>query len=119
MATLTVYGIPNCNTVKKALHWLDEQGVVYRFHNYKKEGISREKLTNWLAQVPWEKLVNRAGTTWRQLPDAQKASIDSAEKATELMLEKNSVIKRPLIEDEAGTVLALGFDESHYQSTLL
>ncbi|GAB3166376.1 Spx/MgsR family RNA polymerase-binding regulatory protein [Telluribacter humicola] len=114
----TVYGISNCNTVKKALTLLNEQGVAYQFHDYKKKGITAEKLDNWLRQEPWEKLVNRAGTTWRQLSDAEKAEAGSKEGATKLMLQKTSVIKRPLIEDESGTIVALGFSEEAYGEAL-
>lgn len=118
MRMYTVYGISNCNTVKKALTWLDGQGVAYEFHDYKKKGISAEKLANWLGQEPWEKLVNRAGTTWRQLSEDEKAGASSAEGATQLMLQKTSVIRRPLIEDEHGTIVALGFSEEAYREVL-
>jgi arsenate reductase len=84
---LTLYGIPNCNTVKKARTWLEENNVEYEFHNYKKDGISKEKIENWMTQQPWEKLVNRAGMTYRKLSDEEKAAIIDNESATELMME--------------------------------
>jgi arsenate reductase len=104
---LLVYGIPNCDTVKKARAWLDAQGVGYQFHDYKKAGITREKLESWLAQRPWEDLLNRAGTTYRQLPETERPGTREATIA--LMLEKPSIIRRPLVEDTAGQVVALGF----------
>ncbi|MFB0907945.1 MAG: arsenate reductase [Spirosomataceae bacterium] len=111
---LTLYGIPNCNTVKKARTWLEENNVEYEFHNYKKDGISKEKIENWMTQQPWEKLVNRAGMTYRKLSDEEKAAIIDNESATELMMEKTSVIKRPIVEKE-GEIIASGFKEDEYQ----
>jgi arsenate reductase len=116
---LTVYGIPNCNTVKKARIWLDENGIAYTFHDYKKKGISGEKLKSWAEIFPWEKLVNRAGTTWKALPEEEKAAVDSLEAAVALMIDKTSIIKRPLIEDDSGKAILLGFTELDYQKQLL
>lgn len=113
---MTLYGIPNCDTVKKARKWLDAQQVPYQFHDYKKQGISREKLDLWLTQVPWEKLLNRAGTTWRKLPDEQKNRVTDAALAAEFLQNNTSAIKRPLLENEAGTVEALGFSEPEYRA---
>jgi arsenate reductase (glutaredoxin) len=113
---LILYGIPSCDTVKKARKWLDAQQVTYQFHDYKKQGISREKLDQWLTQVPWEKLLNRAGTTWRKLSQEQKETITDAASAAEYLQNNTSAIKRPLLENEAGTVVALGFSESEYSS---
>lgn len=110
MAETIVYGIKNCETVKKALTWLDKHKIEYVFHDYKKEGISEAKLKEWTKQVGWESLVNRKGMTWRQLDDATKESVISATPAIKLMKEKTSVIKRPLVE-RGGKVVALGFDE--------
>jgi arsenate reductase (glutaredoxin) len=106
---LIVYGIPNCNTVKKARTWLDEQGRPYQFHDYKKQGVPAERLDAWIAAVGWEKLVNRQGTTWRQLDEATKGSVVDAASARALMLDKASVIKRPVVELD-GQVLAVGFE---------
>ncbi|TDB67956.1 ArsC family reductase [Arundinibacter roseus] len=112
---ITVYGIPACNTVKKARTWLDAHGIAYVFHDYKKSGIERSKLNHWMTQVSWEKLVNRAGTTWRKLSDEQKAAVIDANSAAELLQVQLSAIKRPLLEDATGTILALGFSESEYE----
>jgi arsenate reductase len=115
----TVYGIPNCNTVKKARTWLDENGIAYNFHDYKKKGITAEKLQNWLTVFPWEKLVNKAGTTWKGLSDEEKAAVKDNESAIGLMVEKTSVIKRPLIEDPAGKAISLGFSEKEFEERFL
>ena len=111
------YGIPNCNTVKKARTWLDENGVAYEFHDFKKQGIDEATIKQWLTQSTWDKLVNRAGMTWRNLSDAEKAAVTDNASATELMMAKTSVIKRPLLIKD-GALLALGFDEAKYQQLL-
>lgn len=116
---LTLYGIPNCNTVKKARTWLDEHGIQYAFHDYKKKGISPEKIQKWYEKFPWERLVNKAGTTWKALSDDEKNAVSDAQSAVKLMLEKTSVIKRPLIEDESGKAVTLGFDEKEYEKSFL
>ncbi len=109
----TVYGIPNCNTVKKALDWLKEHQVAYEFHDYKKKGITADKLKSWAAQTGWEALVNKKGTTWKQLDAAAQAAVNGEQPAIALMQEKTSVIKRPLIEKN-NKVVTLGFDETAY-----
>lgn len=108
--SLTVYGIPNCSTVKKARAWLDAQGLAYEFHDYKKQGVPADRLPAWVQALGWDKLVNRQGTTWRQLDEATKAGVVDAASAKALMLKQASVIKRPVIE-QGGKVLAVGFDE--------
>lgn len=113
----TVYAIPNCNTVKKALDWLQKNKIAYEFHDYKKKGITATVLTNWCKQVGWETLVNKKGATWRQLTPEVQASISTQKAAIALMMEKTSIIKRPLIE-ENGKILALGFDETEYKKAL-
>jgi len=113
----TVYAIPNCNTVKKALDWLQKNKIAYEFHDYKKKGITATVLTNWCKQVGWEALVNKKGATWRQLTPDIQASITTQKAAITLMMEKTSIIKRPLIE-ENGKILALGFDETEYKKAL-
>ncbi len=113
---MTVYGIKNCNTVKSALDWLKKNKIEFDFHDYKSKGITETKLKAWSKQVGWESLVNKRGTTWRQLDEATQKKITSEKAAIALMLEKTSVIKRPLIEED-GKVLALGFDEGVYEST--
>src|SRR5258706_10034086 len=95
--TRTLYGIRNCDTMKKAWTWLDQHGVAYEFHDYKKAGIDRARLEAWAREVGWEVLLNRAGTTFKNLPDAHKAGLDEA-KATGLMLAHPSMIKRPVLE---------------------
>ncbi|RXK85554.1 ArsC family reductase [Filimonas effusa] len=109
----TVYGIPNCNTVKKALDWLKANDVPYAFHDYKKKGIDASHLKSWAQQKGWEALVNKKGTTWRQLDAAEQAAVTNEKAAIALMEAKTSVIKRPLIELD-GKVVALGFDEGEY-----
>lgn len=103
---MDVYGIKNCDTVAKARRWLDEQGVAYVFHDYKVEGADEARLKRWVGEVGWEVLLNRAGTTFRKLPDADKADL-TAEKAIALMLAQPSMIKRPVVEG-AGPLL-VGF----------
>ncbi|MCB5187055.1 ArsC family reductase [Methylobacillus caricis] len=110
---MMLYGIPNCSTVKKARTWLDQQNITYEFHDFKKQGISEATLNQWLGQVEWEKLVNRAGMTWRGLEDSEKAAVTDAVSAARLMQEKTSVIKRPVLVDN-GKILSLGFTEAAY-----
>ncbi|MDI1258342.1 ArsC family reductase [Aquabacterium sp.] len=107
---LTVYGIPHCDTVKKARTWLAEQGLEFQFHDYKKQGVPADRLDAWIKAVGWEVLVNRQGTTWRKLDDAIKAGVNDADSAKALMLANASVIKRPVIEQD-GQVKVVGFDE--------
>jgi arsenate reductase len=110
--TITLYGIPNCDTVKKARTWLAEHGIDVTFHDFKKQGLSRELAAGWLAQVDWETLVNRKGTTWRKLSDEARAQVVDAAAALELMLENPSVVKRPVL---AGAGLtAVGFSPHQY-----
>jgi len=112
---MIVYGIKNCNTVKSALQWLKENGISYEFHDYKSKGVSEEKLKQWVQQVGWEALLNKRGTTWRQLdPDIQR-SITTEARAIALMQEKTSVIKRPLVEKN-DRVVALGFEPTDFAS---
>ena len=111
---MILYGIKNCNTVKTALDWLNKKKIEYEFHDYKKQGITDEKLKSWCKQVGWESLVNKRGTTWRQLDADVQNKVTNEKSAIALMKEKTSVIKRPLIED-GGKVLALGFDEAIYK----
>ncbi|MFM1928971.1 MAG: hypothetical protein RL387_299 [Bacteroidota bacterium] len=113
----TVYAIPNCNTVKKALDWLKKNKIAYEFHDYKKNGITTTILTNWCKQVGWEALVNKKGATWRQLTPDIQASITTQKAAIALMIEKTSIIKRPLIEED-GKILVLGFEETEYKKAL-
>lgn len=109
--TTTIYGIKACDTMKKARGWLDEKGVAYAFHDYKSAGIDAKTLDGWAKKVGWEKLLNRAGTTFRKLPDADKADINEA-KAMALMLAHPSMIKRPVLEH--GRDLIVGFKPEDY-----
>lgn len=115
---MIVYGIKNCDTVKKALAWLHDRDIAYEFHDYKTKGITASKLKEWSKQIGWESLVNKKGMTWRQLDDTTKDSITNEKSAIALMIEKTSVIKRPLIEND-GKVITLGFDQDIYLATLL
>ncbi|MFN3618329.1 MAG: ArsC family reductase [Aquabacterium sp.] len=115
--SLTVYGIPNCSTVKKARAWLDAQGLAYQFHDYKKQGVPADRLPAWVQALGWEKLVNRQGTTWRKLEPAVQAAVVDAASAQALMLSQASVIKRPLLERD-GVPLAIGFDEDVWRAAL-
>ena len=101
--TLTLYGIPNCDTVKKARVWLEAQGLSYIFHDYKKLGADAHKLQSWCAALGWEQVLNRAGTTFRKLPDADKAGLDQA-RAIALMCDQPSMIKRPILEHPNGVL---------------
>jgi arsenate reductase len=112
---VTIYGIPNCDTMKKARTWLEGQGIAHDFHDYKKVGISAEKLEAWADAVGWEVLLNKAGTTFRKLPDSDKAGIDRA-KAIALMVEQPSLIKRPVLEHSGGVLV--GFKPDVYAASL-
>ena len=113
---ITLYGIPNCDTVKKARTWLDTQGIAYTFHDFKKAGLDEATVASWLKHVPWETLVNKKGTTWRGLPDATKAAVNDAASATAVMLENTSVIKRPVLCTD--NQVLVGFDPARFEKTL-
>ena len=108
---LILYGIPNCDTMKKARSWLESHDIAYEFHDYKKAGIPRAKLDHWVKAVDWETLLNRAGTTFRKLPDTDKENLTQA-KAVRLMLAQPSMIKRPVL--ERGATLLVGFSPEKY-----
>jgi len=108
---VTLYGIRNCDTMKKAFAWLQDYGVDHAFHDYKKQGVTRGALQRWCAAAGWEKVLNRAGTTYRKLPDEAKADLDEA-KAVALMLEQPSMIKRPVL--ETGDTVEIGFRPERY-----
>ena len=112
---ITMYGIKNCDTVKKARQWLDDLGVAYEFHDYKAAGIDRKHLSAWVDELGWEKLLNRAGTTFRKLPDAERENVDR-DKAIALMEAQPSMIKRPLL--DLGKKKLLGFKADQYQEAL-
>ena len=114
--TVTIYGIKNCDTMKKARAWLDGRGVAYDFHDYKTAGIEKAKLEGWAKKAGWETLLNTAGTTFRKLPDADKANLTEA-KAIKLMLAQPSMIKRPVLELTGGKLL-VGFKPEQYEATV-
>jgi arsenate reductase len=112
----TIYGIKNCDTTKKARAWLDKRGVDYAFHDYKTKGIERAKLESWTKKASWEALLNRAGLTFKKLPNRDKHGI-TEKKAIALMLKQPSMIKRPVLELSGGKLL-VGFDPEHYSRAL-
>lgn len=112
---MKLYGIPNCNTVKKARDWLAAHQIAYEFHDFKKQGISEQQLQSWLTQLPESKLINRAGLTWRGLDEQTKQSIVDNASAIALMTAKTSVIKRPILEKDS-KIIALGFSETEYSA---
>lgn len=111
--TVTIYGIKNCDTMKKARTWLDAKGVTYRFHDYKAEGIDAESLKRWVETLGWETVLNRSGTTFRALPDADKQDLDAG-KAIALMLAQPSMIKRPILDRDGA--LTAGFKPEIYET---
>ncbi len=114
--SVTIYGIKNCDTMKKARAWLDAHGVAYEFHDYKASGIARDKLEGWAREAPWETLLNRAGTTFRALPEKDKEALNG-KKAVALMLAQPSMIKRPVL--EAGGKLIVGFKPEIYEKAFV
>jgi arsenate reductase len=113
--TTTIYGIKNCDTMKKARAWLDGQGAAYAFHDYKSAGIDRATLAGWVAEHGWETVLNRAGTTFRALPDTDKTGLD-ADKAITLMLAQPAMIKRPVL--DLGERRLVGFRPEAYAAAL-
>jgi len=114
---MIVYGIPNCNTVKKAVTWLTDNGLTYEFHDFKKKGITEEKLNQWCDTFGWETVLNKKGTTWRKLsPESQSAVVDQAT-AVAVMLTNTSAIKRPVVESDGKPVL-ISFNEVAYSKAL-
>ena len=110
-----LYGIPNCDTVKRARDWLTSQGVAYEFHDFKKQGVPADHLAAWVQAAGWERVLNRKGTTWRKLPEAQQASVVDAASAQALMREQASVIKRPVVEWDDGRI-TVGFDPVDWEA---
>ena len=111
--TVTFYGIPNCDTVKKARVWLDGRGIAYAFYDYKKQGADPVKLAGWVERAGWEKVLNRAGTTFKKLPEGDKQDLDAA-RAVALMAANPSAIKRPVVEHPGG--LLVGFKEAEWEA---
>ncbi len=110
--TMILYGISNCDTVKKARRWLDEQSVAYRFHDVRKDGLDAERLQRWIDALGWEKLLNKAGTTFRKLSEAQKDGLD-VDAAKALMIEQPAMIRRPVVEAADG--ISVGFSAADWQ----
>ncbi len=113
--SVVIYGIKNCDTMKKARAWLDKKGVAYDFHDYKTAGIERGRLEGWVRKAGWETLLNRAGTTFRKLPDGDKEGLTEA-KAIALMMANPSMIKRPVL--ETGGKLLVGFKPDQYEEAV-
>lgn len=113
--TYRIYGIKACDTMKKAMNWLEQQGVEFEFHDYKKQAIDQESLERWCNEHGWETILNRRGTSFRQVAPERKENLDQA-KAIELMLENNSMIKRPVL--DLGSRTLVGFKDETYQSEL-
>ena len=113
--TITMYGIKNCDTVRKARSWLEARGHEYRFHDYRTSGIERHRLEGWCSALGWETLLNRAGTTFRKLPDADKQGLDAC-RAIDLMMAQPSLIKRPVL--DLGRHVLVGFKSESYESAL-
>ncbi|XVB28269.1 ArsC family reductase [Citrobacter koseri] len=111
---LTMYGIKNCDTIKKARRWLEAHQIEYRFHDYRADGLERAQLDTFIAELGWQALLNTRGTTWRKLDESLRNSIDNADAAAALMLEMPAIIKRPLL-CATGKPMLLGFSESSYQ----
>ena len=114
---IIVYGIPNCDTVKKARAWLAEQGIAHTFHDFKKQGVSARQLASWSEAAGWDRLLNRKGTSWRKLGDAAQAAVVDAAGAQALMLANPSLVKRPVV--EWGEQVTLGFDAAAWRAAAL
>ncbi|WP_202304007.1 ArsC family reductase [Dryocola clanedunensis] len=111
---ITLYGIKNCDTIKKARRWLESNGVEYQFHDYRADGLNAELLNSFIAELGWQALLNTRGTTWRKLDEARRESITDAASAAALMSEMPAIIKRPLL-CAPGQPMLLGFNETNYQ----
>lgn len=114
--TITIYGIPNCDQIKKTLAWFIARGVDVAFHDYKKRGIDVSTLRNWMTQVDWSVLVNRAGTTWRKLPEDIRASVNSAAAAAQVLRNNPTLIKRPVLVNDQTVVV--GFDAVRFTALI-
>lgn len=107
---MKIYGIKNCNTMKKAFDYLNNKGIEYEFHDYKKLGVSADKIQEWFKVAPWENFINRQGLTWKKLSETEKAQVKGPDSAIKIMMEKTSMIKRPIL--EANGKLFIGFGDS-------
>jgi arsenate reductase (glutaredoxin) len=115
---ITLYGIPNCDTVKRGRQWLAQRDVVCQFHDFKRAGMPPAQLQHWIAAVGWEKLLNRQGNTWRRLDESLRTGVQTAETATKLMTAEPSVVKRPVVEWHDGAV-TVGFDPGEWQRRMV
>lgn len=115
---ITLYGIPNCDTVKKARAWLTEHGLAHEFYDFKKRGVPIDRLPDWGKALGWDKLLNRQGTTWRKLDAEAQASATDSAGAQALMLANPSIIKRPVVEWEGGAAITVGFDAKNWETLL-
>jgi arsenate reductase len=117
-SSITLFGIPNCDTVKKARTWMEQQNIPFAFHNFKKDGLTREQVELWLQEIDLTLLINRKGTTWRALSEEQKSSAEDKDGAIELMLTNPSVIKRPVLQINSDTRkhVSVGFNDQQYQT---
>lgn len=114
---MVVYGIPNCNTVKKALDWLKANQIDFEFHDFKKKGVTAEKLAEWFNAFGWEKVINKNGLTFKKLTKEQQAEINSPESAISYLMQNTSAIKRPIVEQN-GKAILISFNEEQYQEVL-
>ncbi|MFT3804089.1 MAG: ArsC family reductase [Burkholderiaceae bacterium] len=116
MTDIVIHGIDNCDTVRKARSWLKDHGLPYRFHDFRKDGLTEAMLQRWLSHVPWDALLNRRGLTWRRLTPAQRDAVVDQASAIDLMLREPTIVKRPVL--EAGDRLLVGFSDPLYQGLL-
>lgn len=112
---ITIYGIPNCDMIKKTMDWFKANNIAYQFHDYRKEGISAEKLKEWLSQAPLDKVFNKNSTTYKELPEEVKNAIVDEESAIKAMIESTSMIKRPVV-DNNGKLMAVGFKADQFKA---
>lgn len=118
MGGITLHGIANCDTVKRARAWLDDHGIAYRFHDFKKEGVPEAELDRWLKAPGWEALVNRRGATWRKLDDATRATVVDAGAARAVLLAHPSLIKRPVVHWDGRPDVTTGFDVAEWSARI-
>ena len=116
MSKIIIYGIPNCDVTKKAMAWFSKNKIAFSFHDYKPEGVSKQKLEQWFTKADWRTIFNKRSNTWRELPAAEQKKITNPSSAIALMLRQTSIIKRPVI--EYGNKLIIGFNEEHYNNQL-
>jgi arsenate reductase (glutaredoxin) len=116
---LTLYGFPSCDTIKKARTWLEKHNVEYTFYDYRKEPITNAKVKDWFKVFPWDKVINKASTTWKELLEEERAKVIDENSAAALAVANTTVIKRPIVEDEQGKAVTMGFSEKLYEETFL